>query len=430
MSDLLKRKLLACFEPRPLRTPEQSELRVELDQERSSDNGVAAEIVQKIIYATKASHHLLAGHRGSGKSTELLRVQDQLQSGQSPIFTVYADLSEDLDLNDVDLLDVLVAIVRHLADDLRNRFKIELKPGYFRDRLLRLWRILASDIELSSLDVATTFGKLAIAIKGSPDAREKLRKAFEPDAGNWIDAVNDVLDQALLAVREKGFQDLCIIVDDLDKLTRVKHSKADCSISENLFVNRAPQLTGLHCHVVYSIPLELAISQSAPTLQLSYSGPPPVIPMVKVRKRPPLCEEYPAGIERLRDVVDRRCHKVGCKLTDLCDLATLNSLILLSGGQPSEMMALISDCILRKLPFDQQTLQLYRVRGEREYQFLRRDHWTLLESVKQTGVFERTSENENAIRELLESRAILQYVNDSIWYRPNPYIEAGRGWTS
>jgi len=416
--------LLGAFEPHPLR-PTEHDLRVELDEERSAVDGLAINITRRIQYATRPTHHVIAGHRGSGKSTELLCVKAFLEAEEPRVFTVYADISKDVDYNDIDLLDVLIAIVRHVAHDLKHRLNVSLKPGYLVDRARKLWGLLTSEVELEKLDLETLVGTLSIAVKGSPDAREKLRAAFEPDAGNWLNAVNDVLSEAQLALSNKDYPGgLCIIVDDLDKLNRVKHKTAECTISENLFVNRAPQLTGLKAHAVYSIPLELAVSHNAPALSQSYGGRVPVLPMVKVRHCPPSQDVCEAGIAKLRQVIDRRLAHTNTSLKQLCDSEeTLKELILLSGGQPTELMTLISDCLIRKRPFDRSTLETRKIRGQREFQFLRKDHWDLIESVKSDGQFEKTKENDEAVRELVTSRALLQYLNGEVWYRLNPYVE-------
>lgn len=421
MLDPTTQALRAAFEPHPLTPTQQPALRVELDEERSAEDGIAIEIVRKVQYAQRPTHHVVAGHRGSGKSTELLRAQDMLQRGDPRCFTVYADLSRDVDYNDVDLLDVLVALVRHLATDVADRLGVELRAGYFRDRAAQLWKLLTSEVIPEKIEVAALAAKFAVAIKASPNVRAELRKAFEPDAGNWLAAFNDVIEEALPKVVAKGYQDLCLIVDDLDKLSRVQHATAGCPISENLFINRAPQLTQLACHVVYSVPLELAMSHHAPALQQSYGGAAPIIPMVKVAARPPSVDRHEAGIASLREVVRRRCEYAGATVADLCDPDVVDDLILLSGGQPAELMTLVSDCVLRRRPFGADVLERFRVRGEREYQFLRRDHWAVLDAVALNGLLDKTVDNEGPIRELLQSRALLQYQNGDVWYRPNPY---------
>jgi len=52
------------------------------------------------------------------------------------------------------------------------------------------------------------------------------------------------------------------------------------------------------------------------------------------------------------------------------------------------------------------------------------EHWPIIKEVRKTGqvAHVRTKENDAAIRDLLDSRAILQYVNDEEWYDLNPVI--------
>jgi hypothetical protein len=68
---------------------------------------------------------LFAGHRGGGKSTELFRLQEALANppqGQEKFFVVYFEADkEDIDVNDIDFPDLLLAIVRQLGKALRER---------------------------------------------------------------------------------------------------------------------------------------------------------------------------------------------------------------------------------------------------------------------------------------------------------------------
>ena len=47
----------------------------------------------------------------------------------------------------------------------------------------------------------------------------------------------------------------------------------------------------------------------------------------------------------------------------------------------------------------------------------------MIEQVRRSGHVGRTHGNELTFRELLDSRAILQYVNDNVWYGLNPMVE-------
>ena len=62
--------------------------------------------------------------------------------------------------------------------------------------------------------------------------------------------------------------------------------------------------------------------------------------------------------------------------------------------------------------------------GRRAYaRQLRLRHWPIIESVRESGALIRSDDNENSIRDLLENRAVMQYVNDEDWYRLNPFVE-------
>ncbi|MFM6062916.1 MAG: ATP-binding protein, partial [Microcystis panniformis] len=56
---------------------------------------------------------LFTGHIGCGKSTELLRLKDELET--EGFYVVYFESSEDLEMADVDIGDVLLAIAHRIS---------------------------------------------------------------------------------------------------------------------------------------------------------------------------------------------------------------------------------------------------------------------------------------------------------------------------
>ena len=111
---------------------------------------------------------MLTGHRGSGKSTELSRLRLALENpdaGEARFFVVPIQADDELDRNDIDFPEVLIAIVRQLAEQLRKRADIELKPGYFKDRWERLKQLLFSEVSFDKLELGTVFAKLSAARK-------------------------------------------------------------------------------------------------------------------------------------------------------------------------------------------------------------------------------------------------------------------------
>jgi pantothenate kinase-related protein Tda10 len=59
---------------------------------------------------------LFTGHIGCGKSTELLRLKAKLE--QIGFYVVYFESSQDLDMADVDVGDILLAIARRVSENL------------------------------------------------------------------------------------------------------------------------------------------------------------------------------------------------------------------------------------------------------------------------------------------------------------------------
>ncbi len=418
-------KIYSVFAPSPLR-PDQQAMYVNLDDVRG-DPGMVHGMAQKIRLSDEHTCQVLSGHRGSGKSTELGRLCKDLESpidGGAGYFVVRVQADDELDRNDIDFPEVLIAIVRQMAAQLRERKVMELKPGYFRDRWERLKKLALSEVSFEGLDLETGMATVSTTVKNSPDARLKVREALEPDTNNWLTATNDVIGEAIQGLQKKGRRGLVVIVDDLDKMITRPHSSAGCSTTEYLFVHRSAQLTAFHCHLIYTLPIDLAYSHHEPTIKRLYSGL-PVVPMTKIASPPPRSRTYKPGVQKFRDMIDVRLQSRGAGRKDLFDSDEVcTDLIKLTGGQPTELMTLIREALVTNgLPIGPEGVKRCRVELMRGYRRqLRSDHWPLLEEAAQSGQVTRTLDNEAAFRELLDSRALLLYRNDEEWYGVNPAI--------
>lgn len=425
MDDLLTR-VYQAFDPAPL-TPDEHSLYVDLDAVRGEGN-LVSRLERKIRLSREPTCQLLAGHRGSGKSTELGRLQNVLETSEPRRFVVFIESRLDLDLNDVDFPEVLIATISQTASQLKSRLDISLKPGYFKDRLQRLKTLLGSEVDFEGIELGAGLFKIAGALKNSPDARDEVRKALEPDTNNLLQAANDVLGEAKLKLKEKGYHDLIIIIDDLDHMVLRPHHGAGCSTAEYLFVHRHAQLSGFHCHAVYSMPLALAYSSQEAKITNLYGARPPVVPMTKIRTKPPRSKPYKAGVDRFRDIVDKRLKHAKAGESEVFASAVLERLINLSGGQPRELMILVREALIGgDLPIQNDAVDRAAREGTRAYaRQLTDDHLTVIDQVRRRGLLKRTKTNEETVRELLDSRAVLQYANQDEWYAVNPLIPQAR----
>ncbi len=99
-----------------------------------------------IFYANQPSCDLFTGHIGCGKSTELLRLKAELEAEEFHV--VYFESSDDLEMADVDIADVLLAIARRISQSLADVAIAE--PKGLKQLLKRTW---VSEINLQSAGV-------------------------------------------------------------------------------------------------------------------------------------------------------------------------------------------------------------------------------------------------------------------------------------
>ena len=426
MSDSLKR-IYNAFDPAPLHKGQQ-DLYIDLDDVRGH-SGTVARLRQKISFSQGPCCQVLSGHRGCGKSTELWQLRQSLEKESAeglPFFVVQVQAEQELDSNDIDFPEVLVAIIRQIATQFRERLNIKLEPGYFKGRLQRLKELALTEIDFDGIDLEAGMVSLSGTLRGSPEARRKVRAALEPDTGNWMTAANEVIGDAVSRLQRNGYRGLVVIVDDLDKMITRPHEKAGCLTTEYLFIHRAAQLTGFQCHVIYTLPIELAYSHHESNIRRLYSGHLPVVPMTKIQTPPPQFERHVPGYAKFHDIIAARLQKISVGEEVLFESESVrDDLVALTGGQPTELMSFIRESIVTEgLPIGEKGVRRCRFEMMRSYRRqLRAEHWPLIDEVRRTGQMVCTEANEKAFRQLLDSRALLLYRNDEEWYGVNPAID-------
>ena len=246
------------------------------------------------------SCQLFTGHIGCGKSTELRRLQKELE--REGFHVVYFESTDDLEMSDVDITDILLAIARQVASSLKE-IEIDLEPQFF----IRLFNGIAEAIK--SLEIKLSFLEGLIEItrqaKDSPDVRTQLRQKLGPQTEGILKALNeDVLGKAThLLINERKKKGLVVIVDSLDRIDNRVREGIKRTQPEYLFIDRGDRLAQLNCHVVYTIPLVLRYSSELNTL-INRFGRPQYLPMVRVQWKDR--SDDPKGMSLLQQMVMAR----------------------------------------------------------------------------------------------------------------------------
>lgn len=80
---------------------------------------VVTQMFNAITWSDVHVAQLFTGHRGSGKSTELLRLQHRLE--KAGYVVLYFEADDDLDLNDLEYTDLFLSVARRVTSDLHDK---------------------------------------------------------------------------------------------------------------------------------------------------------------------------------------------------------------------------------------------------------------------------------------------------------------------
>ena len=387
------------------------------------------DLVGRIARAIRRSEDplfvLFAGHRGGGKSTELLRLKDQLATPLAKadqFFVVYFEADEeDVDVNDIDFPDLLLAMIRHVAKALHERLGQELRPTRLVSFVDNCKHLLGSKVEFDGLTLDAKIAKITASIKSSPDARLKIREALEPQVSNLIQAANDLLTEAVTRLKGLGYYDLVLIVDNLDRITLRDIPGSAFNTHEQLFIHRGDQLAQLRCHPVYTLPISMIFSPTATALRNVFGKGADTLPMIRVTDRAD--KDYPAGMEAMRDIVHKSITMADVQQQEAFDAPeTLDYLCRMSGGHTRNLLILLRSACdrLDALPLARSAVE-EAVRGmcnDFERSLNKPEFFQVLQQIQQKHSLPGTEHDQL----LLYNLSVLEYEDDTPCYSVNPAV--------
>lgn len=387
-----------------------------------------------IISPNEPTCQLFTGHIGCGKSTELLRLKTDLE--QQGFHVVYFESSQDLDMADVDITDILLSIARQVSESLET-VKIKLHPGYFANLFTEVVDFLQTPIEIEAeAELSVGIGKITAKTKESPKLRRRLREYLEPRTAGILDSINkELLGRATVELKRRGKAGLVVLVDNLDRVD-IRPLASGRTQPEYLFIDRGDQLRKLNCHVVYTIPLALIFSNDCETLKNRLGGglTTKVLPMIPVRYR--TGTEFSEGMELLRQMVVVRAfpHESTEKqlklITEVFDTPdTLDRLCRISGGHVRNLLGLLFDCLRQEdPPISRMCLErVIRERRDALMSSIDDQEWELLFQVVQ----QQTVKGDAEYQTLLRSMWVFEYRDhDGCWYGINPALEEAQQYQS
>lgn len=309
------------------------------------DSNVYRELGRKIINSDRPTYQLYGGHRGAGKSTELLRLQKELtQRGCSVIYFDADD--KDIDPQDAESTDILLACTRHVLRGLREAAPTEALDKlkiWFESRVQELKDVAFAEVQITDAQAALDF--FSATIKTVPSSRAQIRKQVDLHGLALTQILNELINGATQQLGEN--HKIVVIADSLDRIPSRVLEDGSTNL-EQIFVNRADQLRQLQCHIIYTLPVSLAYSPAAAQLANLYDDP-QILPMVKVRERDG--SVYAAGLAKLREMLAKRIEQIpgaadlNLETDVFADGELLSRLCLMSGGHIRDLMRFVQNAL-------------------------------------------------------------------------------------
>lgn len=292
----------------------------------------------------KCYRQLITGHRGCGKSTELLRLQARLQ--EDGFFVVYFDVEHKLNLGDVNHIDILLLIARQIEETFRQR-QIPLNQALLGDIFQWLADITLTKDRQKDLHVDTTvegevgvtlplisklLTRLSMGIRTNDIERKEIRETLRREWDIFVMKFNTLLAQARFKVRQQKHRDLVVIVDGLEKMFYEAERDSGGNLTGEsthslLFIKQAEQLMIPKCHLIYTVPISLLFDTNlANAFDIDTEI---MIPMVNVKK----LEGRQQLIELLKKRIDIDAVFV--------DPDLVQKIVAMSGGAVRDLMRLV-----------------------------------------------------------------------------------------
>lgn len=398
---------------------------VDLSEVRGEDE-FNRPLVRRISAAPSGSYlrHLITGHRGDGKSTELLRLKKSLEDAN--FLVAYLDIEQTLDLADVEYIDILVAVtyaLTKLAEDnnlaVNEDLAIDIEDWFAETVFTKTEEhgaeiTLGADYEagLGIPGLAKILASLTSRVRSGSATRKLIRQKMENRLDDLLNRIELFVDNVTHCVRENEQEGIVIIVDSLEKMPLLsdEHGRTNHSI---LFMEHAAQLKAIPCHTIYTVPVSLISDRN---LASSWDGVDP-IPMVKIATREGIPHE--PGRELLYKVISKRV-----SIEEIFASPNLvYELIEMSGGAIRDLMHLIryaADATSENEKINQQAAERAKRKLIRSYHHLiYQEDLELLQKVSNNPLLAHSVN----LAKLMFNRMVLPYVNEDNWLGLHPAVE-------
>ena len=357
----------------------------------------------------RAPKFFFSGHRGCGKSTELLHLMGNPKIRKN-YWPVNFSIRDEADIIDLDFRDILLAIggrmfreYRRQGGTLPARLMKDLDGwrGRVEEEITTVKSGRVADTEIAA-GLDAFFANASMKIKLEPGTRSIIRQVIDRDVTGLIDLINAIS----AAVKMKEGRLPLILIDDLDK-PNLQEAKA-------IFQERREIMMQPNCAIVYTVSSALFYSKDFDSIRDRAL----FLPNVKLHTHNNPDQYAREGYETMQRFVSLRMDP------KLINNQALIEAITYSGGVFREMARIMRTAIGRARR--RNALQVETVDIEWAATEIRNEYRRILdkEDIEILKKIHKKNELEydDRIRPLLQLLALLEYRNGENWCDIHPVL--------
>lgn len=410
----------ACDPSRPLIPEEQTLLHEDLSMVQGGDRIAQVEIRIRDAGAGAYVRELVTGHAGCGKSTELLRLANELRKPKEgrAYHVVYVDAYDYLNPFEVRLPQLVVSLMAALSEEPR----VDLQKTRSGPKL---WMQIRGILKEAGREIGSDLSKEIPLLKSLLRVDLHFVRNFRKQSDDHIQQLLLLIRDLVLEVRTQLPVDQSEIVFIVDNLEKIPDGETETKVSlhEMLFQRELPLLE-VPAHLVLTYPISLNYSPVA-LRQVFHHARQTTIPMVGIRQRPgpDVRGDDQAGILALRRLLARRVRidKV------FAGEAVADAVIRESGGCVRDLLRLVGEMpTVGTIPFSTATVESAIADYVNEYERILqgKPYLPLLHTIERTGTFPGDT-NDAWKKQLLLGLIVLEY-DTGTWYDVHPLAKRTR----
>lgn len=237
------------------------------------DRDSVQELADQIDFSDSAGSYLFTGNRGTGKTTELLRLAEILHRYDCEVF--YADMAEYVNLTrPLDIGDFLISVMGAFSEKISERFpQRRIKtPGFFE----RILNFLNTEVQITEVKLPAGPVEFKAALLQDPTFKEELQKRTRGYLQRLLEQAREFALEGAQVVRNERTQPdrkVVLIVDSVERLRGIGDTADVREVfksAETLFSAHADKLRFGAVSIVYTVPPYL--SALAGALGSVYAG--------------------------------------------------------------------------------------------------------------------------------------------------------------